>query len=142
MKLVHINGDILNSPAWMPIAHCVSLDGKMGAGLARTLQFKFNLRNDFLKADKCVGSVVALRRGDRFIVNMITKERYFHLPTATDFETSLQNVRKFMIFNNIRELAVPELGAGLDKLNLNLVISLIQKVFKYDPVIIYMHHLN
>ncbi len=141
MQLVHVMGDILDCPPSMSIAHCVSLDGKMGAGLARTLQARFHLRQDFLQAPREVGGAVALRRGNRFIVNLITKERFFHLPSGKDFEQSIQNLRKFLIFNNIREIAVPELGAGLDKLDLDRVIATIKRVLKYDPVVVYMHHI-
>lgn len=141
MQLIHIHGDILRCPPSMSIAHCVSRDGKMGAGLARTLQNRFNLRGDFLQARREVGGAVALRRGQRFIVNLITKDRFFHLPTAEHFEQSIHNLRKFIICNNLKHIAVPELGAGLDKMELNLVIKILKTVFKNDQIAIFMHHL-
>lgn len=141
MRIIHIHGNILCCPSNMSIAHCVSNDGKMGAGLALTLNREFHLKNDFLKAPRAVGSVVALRRGDRFIVNLISKERYFHLPTLQDIEETFRNMKRFLIFNEIHDIAVPELGCGLDRCNLKEIIKILEKVFKNDPLNIYMHHL-
>lgn len=139
MKLIFIQGDILNCPSDMSIAQCVSLDGKMSSGLARTLQRVFNLRNQFLTADRGLGYAVALRRGNRFIINLITKERYFHLPKLEDFEDSIISLRQCLIFNNIREISIPRLGSGLDKLKPDDVLEILHKVLKFDPRTIYMH---
>lgn len=139
MQIINITGDILNCPADMCIAQCVSLDGKMGAGLAKTLQKEFNLRDQFLAAERGVGYAVALRRGPRFIVQLVTKLRYFHLPRLEDFEESILNLRQFMIDNDVKALAVPQLGSGLDKLHPSDVLDVLHRVFYDDPVTIYMH---
>ncbi|KAK3913060.1 ADP-ribose glycohydrolase OARD1 [Frankliniella fusca] len=141
MKLVHVTGDILGCPPHVTIAHCVSADGRMGAGLAKTLQGYFNLRAQFLSTPRGVGYAVALRRGPRFIVNLVTKEHYYDLPTLADFEESIVNLRRFLRFNNIRELAIPELGSGLDRLNPNDVLNIINDLLKFEPVTVYMYHL-
>lgn len=47
-NIVHKEGSILTSDKNLPIIHAVSHDGKFGTGLAKQLDDKFNIREEFL----------------------------------------------------------------------------------------------
>ncbi|XP_034231471.1 ADP-ribose glycohydrolase OARD1-like [Thrips palmi] len=141
MHLIHHQGDLFDCPYWVPIVHCVSYDGKMGAGIAKTVQSIFNVRSEFLATEREVGGLVAVWRSHRFIVNLITKLRYWHLPTLDSLQSSLRALRSFVVDNNIGVLAMPEIAAGLDKIHLNLVIESLYQVFQDLDIEIHMYHL-
>lgn len=73
--------------------------------------------------------------------DLITKYRCFHKPTVEDLRRSLIALREFLHFNNVTELAMPEIAAGLDQVPLNLLIEMLNQIFQRTPVTIYMYHI-
>ncbi|KAK3918278.1 Gag-Pol polyprotein [Frankliniella fusca] len=139
--ILHTYGSILESPEDLPIVHAVSHDGKFGKGLARQLEQEFQLRDDFLKEkDRGFPGYVALQRGNRIIVNLITKSRYFHKPTSTDIEQAFLLLRDWLEANHISEWCLPELGCGLDQLESSLLLQMLVKVFGHTDMTLVMYH--
>nr|APG77656.1 hypothetical protein [Hubei virga-like virus 22] len=113
----------LNSHDSLIVAHCVSSDFKMSAGIAKTFVSKFKTIKDQL----CVTGVVPdlqivqsrldSNQQQYMIAHLITKNFYYEKPT-------LQCVREsiVMLFDEISTmslidtLVIPKLGCGLDKL--------------------------
>lgn len=141
MRLVHHKGNLFSCPANVHLVHCVSKDGKMGAGIAKTFQSHFNIRPQFLNSRRGVGGLVAVWRHHRFIVNLVTKEKYYNLPTLHDLKDSLHALRSFVVQNNIRVLAMPEIASGRDKISLNLVVEYLYEIFHNLDIDIHMYHL-
>lgn len=141
MRIINIHGDILLSPPDLPIIQAVSLDGKMGAGLAKLIQTKYCIRNDFLNSHRKLYSVVPVSKFGRLFLNVITKEKFYDKPTEDDVKISLCNLRTFMISNNIKSICAPKFSCGLDGLNYNTLLSILFNIFGQDPVTIYMHHI-
>lgn len=141
MKLIHIRGNLFDAPPGMPIAQAVSEDGAMSKGIAKIIQAQFNVRSEFLSYGGRVGMTVAVWRNEKFIVNLITKQRYFHLPTIVDLTEAVKSLRQFLLINNISEFACPEISAGLDRVPLETVINIMTNVFQHDDITIYMYHL-
>lgn len=140
MQLIHLNGNLFSAPKFMPLVHCISYDARMGKGIAKEFQYRFNLRNSILSAHREVGGLVAVFRG-RFIVNLITKLRYYDKPTEHDLRSSLIALKQFLQYNGITEVAMPEIAAGLDGVDLNRVINLLYEIFWNTPVTIFMYHI-
>ncbi|KAK3920889.1 Retrovirus-related Pol polyprotein from transposon 412 [Frankliniella fusca] len=139
--ILHTYGSILESPEDLPIVHAVSHDGKFGKGLARQLEQEFQLREDFLKEkERGFPGYVALQRGNRIIVNLITKSRYFHKPTSTDIEQAFLLLRDWLEANHISEWCLPELGCGLDQLESSLLLQMLVKVFGHTDMTLVMYH--
>lgn len=63
------------------------------------------------------------------VLNLITKERYFHKPTIITMRIALQKMKQICLENSINKIAMPTIGAGLDRLNWNDVITQIKNVF-------------
>ena len=54
--------------------------------------------------------MVYLKRADRYIFNLVTKERYFQKPTYESLQSSLNNLRKLCEKLDVRVLAMPKIG--------------------------------
>ena len=61
--------------------------------------------------------------------NLITKEKYWHKPTYLTLKRTLQDMREIVIERNIKYIAMPKIGCGLDKLQWTNVKGIINEVF-------------
>lgn len=117
-------------------AHCISADFAMGKGIAIEFNKRFNMKNklkskypDFLeyyKNNSLSGTCILEDR----VFNLITKERYFHKPTYESMQESLNIMKSLCIKNNIKKVAMPTIGCGLDRLNWDTVSSMLIDIFK------------
>lgn len=82
-----------------------------------------------MNAGATVGGVAVLSRENRHIYYLVTKFKYNLKPTYVDLESSLREMKDHMVKNNVKHLAMPKIGCGLDKLQWSKVAELIQKVF-------------
>lgn len=72
--------------------------------------------------------------GDRFIYNMVTKSLSYQKPTYQTLFESLYAMRDHMLKNNVKYLAIPKIGCGLDGLVWEKVRDLIVETFGEDDV--------
>lgn len=121
----YINGDLFTSKH--SLAHCVSGDFAMGAGIA--LEFRRRYPEILIAARKqwqiIIGSCLAVPVRDRVIFNLITKERYWHKPTYKTLENALIHMFVQAHDCGIRVISMPKIGSGLDKLDWREVEKLI-----------------
>lgn len=126
--------NLLSIPQGWWIAHCISGDFALGAGVAKQIDEAFNMRA-MLKAmwsneeTKGLWTVPAcLPCGTVF--NLVTKERYFHKPTLDSLRTALEEMAEYVRIMEVKKIAMPRIGCGLDRLSWNDVEPMIQEVFK------------
>ncbi len=114
------------------LAHCISADAKMGKGIAAKFRQNFaGIVEDVRAQNVPVGGVAVVDRKDgHYVYNLVTKARYFDLPTYEDLASSLIAMREHMERNCVASLAIPTLGCGLDKLKWSRVREIICDVFK------------
>lgn len=118
-------------------AHCISLDCKMGAGIADTFNKKFPaMKPMLLKQPRQIGDALPYTENERLIVNLITKENFWHKPTRNNFENSLRSLKKVLIEQGSTKLAIPLLGAGLDRLPWNESRAFILELFEDTEITI------
>ena len=99
------------------IAHCISADFKLRAGLAKQIKEKFpsyfptkkDYKQQVLHAQYLVH--------DKFVLLLRVKPRYFHKPTYRSLRKTLLALRDQMNFYRIDKLGIPRLSCGLDKIN-------------------------
>ena len=60
---------------------------------------------------------------------LVTKERYFHVPTYESLKSSLAHMKEHMLRFNITNLAMPQIGIGLDKLEWEKVKEILCELF-------------
>ena len=64
------------------------------------------------------------------VLNLITKERYFHKPTLAAMKAALQKMKEICERESIYKIAMPTIGAGLDRLKWEDVATQIKNVFE------------
>ena len=67
---------------------------------------------------------------ERYIYNLVTKEKYHEKPTMTDLRKSLLQMRKHMQEKGVEGVAMPRIGCGLDLLDWQRVRRLLEEVFE------------
>lgn len=141
MQIRHHNACVMQSPESLPIVQCVSFCGHMNAGSARSIQERYRIRNQFQSTPRsCVG-LVPIQRGDRLLINLITKAHYRQKPTPAQMFNSLVLLRNFLIANKINEVACTVLGCGRDKFSYPLLMEYLSTIFGQDPITFNIHHL-
>ena len=117
------------------LAHCVSRDLRMSAGIAPLFVKKFGRKDELFRANAKIGQAAILNcGGDQeenkfYIYNLVTKENYYGKPTYESLEQSLVFMRNHAVKNKVEKIAMPKIGCGLDLLNWEVVSELIKKVF-------------
>lgn len=127
--------DLFSVPGDYYLAHCISADFELGAGIALQFVARYNVkeklksdypfylmtyRNNFWKGD-CIAT------GKVF--NLITKERYFQKPTYESIRRALESCKILCKGQKIARLAMPRIGCGLDQLEWQEVSQIIKDVF-------------
>lgn len=117
------------------LAHCISADFAMGKGIAVEFNKRFAMKcrlqhkyPDYLQtymSNKTGGDCILEDR----VFNLITKERYFHKPTIATMSAALQKMREICQEKGISKIAMPLIGAGLDRLNWDDVALQIKRTF-------------
>lgn len=111
------------------IAHCISSDAKMGAGIAVPIRKKYKLN----KLQRRVSNDGNLKVGSCVLVgkvfNLVTKKNYWNKPTYDSFKSSLLDMKYLVVKYNLKKIAMPQIGAGLDKLSWNKNREIIKEVF-------------
>lgn len=101
----------------------------MGAGIAVQFRKRFdlaNLRKHAKYSSLQVGSCIAVGR----VLNLVTKQVYWKKPTYDTFTMAIEEMKKVAIDNEIKKIAMPQIGAGLDRLEWSKNREIIQKVFE------------
>jgi len=133
MILTEVQQDLFSVPQGYYLAHCISGDYALGAGIAKKFDEVYNMRFKLHKfypiesGKKSTDIGIALLVDNVF--NLVTKERYFHKPTYSTVESTLYDMKEQMIDKNINKLAIPLIGCGLDRLNWDEVKDIITSVF-------------
>lgn len=127
--------DLFSVPEDYYLAHCISADFGMGKGIAIEFNNRFEMKNRLQRKDPDYLNRYTYHRlgGDCIlegrVLNLITKERYFHKPTIITMRLALQKMKKICVDNNITKIAMPTIGAGLDGLAWSAVSDQICSVF-------------
>lgn len=128
------------------LAHCISADLALGAGIAVEFANRFNMRNilqhmypnGYLKNGNLsnfgaiyvrVGADTPNGSFGRDIINIVTKKEYWQKPTMSSMTAALSQVRNLCVEYNIKKLAIPKIGCGLDRLSWVDVRQTIKELF-------------
>ena len=133
MTYNEIQLDLFSVPQGYYLAHCISGDYALGAGIAKQFDkvynMRFKLHRDYAIPDgekyANVGRALLVDN----VFNLVTKARCFHKPTYDDLYDTLINMKEQMEDFGITKLAMPLIGCGLDKLEWNRVKDVIEDVF-------------
>lgn len=117
------------------LAHCISQDCAMGAGIAVQFNKTFKgMKNYCIRVIKqnnlTFPCVLPYCDNDRTIFNLVTKKAYYGKPTYITITKCIHEMATMCKQYNIKYLAIPKLGCGLDRLQWSKVREIIKEEFK------------
>jgi len=128
MQLIEKKMNLFEVPKEYKLAHCISSDCEMGAGIAVEFQKRFKLKIYLLSLPK------EQRRHPNSIYvngvfNLITKKFYYNKPTIESLTEAVIVMKNQALLLDIHKIAMPKIGCGLDRLQWGKVREIIQEVF-------------
>jgi len=135
MRYQEVKQDLFEVDSSYSLAHCISQDYAMGKGIALTFQERFPEMKKTIQQNKtAIGQIALYEDGDRFILNIMTKESYWHKPSKNIFEFAVRSLKRVCEVNGIKRLAMPRIGSGLDRLDWETNREVIQKIFSNTDI--------
>ena len=130
MTIKFENRDLFTVPQGYYLAHCISADFALGAGIAKTFDEVYDMRFKlFREYDN-----YTYEGGDALLIdnvyNLVTKKKCYHKPTYESVREALETMKDIMGTNATTKLAMPKISCGLDRLDWNEVYEIICDVFK------------
>jgi hypothetical protein len=110
-------------------AQCISNDFALGAGIALEFNERYNMRNrlkEFSGENWDVGDTIKIDN----VYNLITKEFGYQKPTYEDLKTAIEDFSNMVYIEKVKKIAIPKIGAGLDKLDWGIVLSILKEAFR------------
>ncbi|CAH1738137.1 uncharacterized protein LOC114121472 isoform X1 [Aphis gossypii] len=121
---------LFDMPEEYSLGHCVAQDMRMSAGIAIHFKQVFGRVGELMDQRPDVGTVAYLQQNDRYIYYLITKERSNKKPTYDSITAAIKKLRDFIVKHDVKKLAIPRIGCGLDGLNWSRVRGIIENEFQ------------
>lgn len=137
MIFKEIKEDLFNISNEYAIVHCISNDFALGAGIAKAINEKYNVKeklNSRWGNFDWVNCSLLCKCDDRLICNLVTKEKYWQKPTYKSLMYCLIDLAEDCKEENITKLVMPRIGCGLDRLNWGKVKECIKRVFQETDI--------
>ena len=142
MLLEH-DGDIFRDcPLHISLAHAVSEDLSMHAGLARKFKAKFG-RVEFLRSQmKTVGTCAILPLKTRYLFYLVTKPRFYQKPTYYSVRRAFQSLKHHLDELGLKQIAIPgHICCGLDRLDWASIKQILRMVFERSDIEVHVFHI-
>lgn len=117
------------------LAHCISADYALGAGIAVDFNRRFDMRRklkeqypnywEFIREFDLHGGCLLVDQ----VLNLVTKEKFYDKPTYDSITDALRIMKVICYFYEITKVAMPTIGCGLDRLQWSKVSKIIKDVF-------------
>ena len=130
MTITFENRDLFTVPQGYYLAHCISADFALGAGIAKTFDEVYNMRfklfreyNDYKYEG---GDALPIDN----VFNLVTKPKCYHKPRYESVREALETMKDIMEMSAITKIAMPKISSGLDRLDWDEVYEIIVEVFE------------
>ena len=125
--------DLFTVPQGYYLAHCISGDYSLGAGIAAQFVDVYNMRYKLHRNYPIPDGEKFANVGEALLVdnvfNLVTKSRVYFKPTYEDLYDSLVDMKEQCENLDITKLAMPRIGCGLDGLSWDTVEKIIKEIF-------------
>ena len=126
--------NLFSVPQGYMLAHCISGDFTLGAGIAKEMDRIFNMKE---MLNLLWGPISPMK--DKWsapcclpcanVFNLVTKEKYWHKPTLASLRTALEEMYSLAVKMGVTKIAMPKISCGLDRLDWEKVSPMIQEIF-------------
>ena len=125
--------NLLDVPQGYMLAHCISADYALGAGIAKTIDEAYGMRKmlaaSWPDGREMYDAMGAMCLPCANVYNLVTKARCWHKPTLDSLREALHDMRLHVVEEGVTKIAMPKIGCGLDRLEWEDVKPMIQEVF-------------
>jgi hypothetical protein len=121
--------DLFSIPDDYYLAHSISGDYSLGAGIAKKINAKYNMSDtleDLYPHKKDKNCAILIDK----VFNLVTKPTLHDKPTYDSLKTALIDMKRQCIRRGIKKVAMPHICCGMDGLSWKLVKPLIYEVFE------------
>ena len=129
MKIVEVKKDLFSVKLGYYIAHCISADFALGAGIAKKINEVYNMRlklsKQFKYKEHRVGKALCVDN----VFNLVIKEGCRDKALCNDLEDALWNMKEQMLEKDITKVAMPQIGCGKERLDWDEVTDLLEDIF-------------
>lgn len=143
MIIREVRQDLFTVDESYHLAHCISADFALGAGIAKEFEKRFHIRQElfsmfpeglgeYMKKNCILGQCIPTNNYRVF--NLVTKNKYYDKPTYASLSAALRMMRSSIKVLNINKIAIPTIGCGLDRLNWDDVRALINFLYQDTDV--------
>ena len=98
--------DLFTVPQGYYLAHCISADFALGAGIAKKFDEVYNMRFKLFREY----DMYEYDGGDALLIdnvyNLVTKKKCYHKPTYEAVREALETMKDIMNFNSTTKLAI------------------------------------
>lgn len=126
--------DLFTVPQGYYLAHCISGDYSLGAGIAAQFVDVYNMRYKLHRNYPIPDGEKFANVGEALLVdnvfNLVTKDRVYHKPTYDTLIEALKDMKEQCENLDINKIAMPRIGCGLDGLSWDTVEEIIKEVFE------------
>ena len=126
--------DLFTVPQGYYLAHCISADFALGAGIAKTFDTVYNMRFKLFREY----DMYSYESGDALLIdnvfNLVTKPKCYHKPRYESIKEALEVMRDLMDELAVTKVAMPKIGCGLDRCEWPKVYDIICEVFNETDV--------
>lgn len=129
MNLIETTGDLFSVPQGYYLAHCISADFALGAGIAKKmdgiydmkkkLEIQYARRKGFVGTSLCIDNVF----------NLVIKKGKYDTASYDDLLDALYEMRDEMERKYIRKLAMPHIGCNKEGFDWNKVRDMLDEAF-------------
>jgi len=137
MEIKEVKQDLFGLDEKYALAHCMSYDCAMGAGIAVEFNRRFKGMKDYIlgytsKYEIKFPTVMVWNTPDedRIVFNLITKLNYWNKPTYKQITHCIVEMKNICRLRKVKYLAMPKIGCGLDRLKWEKVREIIEETFK------------
>lgn len=131
--------DLFTVPHGYWLAHCISADFALGAGIAKQVEERYGMKKMLRLThgdgepgretwDFAIWGPACLSCSN--VLNLVTKEKCFHKPTLDTLRTALEDMKLVCFEKGVTKVAMPRIGCGLDRLDWDDVLPMIEDIFE------------
>jgi len=146
MKIIYKVGNLLNAPE-LVILHSCNASGKFASGVAKTIRERYpeayaDYMDNFKSGEIKLGKIFIIPCLDIIIINIIGQQNYgYDGKQYCDYAAIRECLSKANAFcqeYEIKEIAMPRIGAGLGGGNWEVIEQIIEEEFTYTQPVVYV----
>jgi hypothetical protein len=115
MSISFRTGDLFSSDD-DALAHCVSADLRLGAGIAKVFKAKYGGIAKMAALNPQIGDVLPVAIGDKIALALVTKQKYYEKPTKRSMCHAILSMVQYCQTHDVTTLSIPRIGCGLDRM--------------------------